>query len=1147
MRERVSRRLMHIMLALLIGTVTVLGGASPSRTAHAAAGQPLLGEIKLFPYGIAPTGWIYLEGQELDMRSNTALFALLGDRFGGDGKLTFRVPNLKGKEPLPGTGYYMATVGSFPSREGGGNPNASMLGEIRILPYVFAPDHTRRADNAILESAEYPALYGLLGNRFGGSDQFGTFALPGLDPLAEGVNYYVTTIGSMPTPEGTGNEFYGELLLFPYDLPAVAGSGRIVRADGSDMAIGQNQALFSLLGIKFGGDGRTTFKLPNLSGVNRPELQVHIVQKGWEFPRYEQADNPVAADDRYGIEPNSALTIPAPGVLANDQRALTAKLMDSPSHGTLTFSPDGSFEYKPHSNYVGRDFFTYVASNESGSSGNLGSVYITVEPKTVIGGVENDARYNRDVTITFTGGLATLNGSAIASGVQVGEERDYELIVTSAVSGTATTIRFAIDKTPPVVTGVEAGREYETPPTVTFNEGTATLDGRLIPSETVVDGEGPHTLIVTDSTGNVTTIDFSVHLARTVTFESNGGSAVGSRTVAYNASVTAPVAPTREGHMFGGWYADSGLTTSYDFAAPVKSDITLYAKWTVNTHAVTFESNGGSAVASRTVAYNASVTAPVAPTREGHTFGGWYADSGLTTAYDFAASVKSDITLYAKWTVNTHAVTFESNGGSAVASRTVAYNASVTAPVAPTREGHTFGGWYADSGLTTAYDFDAPVKSDITLYAKWTAIPTPSIPSTPGATPPSNPSEPNPSTAGQTKVTVGGLDAGAVMTKGTTADGRKMMSVSFDPVKLAKALAAIAGTAKPIAIEGSEDVVQVELPSRVLTDLAGIAPETRIDVIVDGASYLLPVGLIGAGGLPETVTLTIGKASEAANRELEASAAKQGAKLLVERPIEFELEIDGRTVNEFGGVYVERTIVLRGETKGAVGVWLAADGTLRFAPSFVSERGGVPVLVIRAPHNSVYAAISSSSAFGDMRGHWAQQEADLLAGSFILQGTSAAKFAPDQAVTRAEFAAMLTRALGLAETASREAFTDVAAGAWYADAVEAARLAGLVAGGPDGAFHPSANITREEMAMMLLRAYRFAGGKAVAAEPNALERFRDREEISPWAAESAGQAVSLGLIGGTPDGAFEADESADRAQAAVMLTRLLQALGYLEA
>ncbi len=78
---------------------------------------------------------------------------------------------------------------------------------------------------------------------------------------------------------------------------------------------------------------------------------------------------------------------------------------------------------------------------------------------------------------------------------------------------------------------------------------------------------------------------------------------------------------------------------------------------------MSFDSNGGTAVASQVVAYGGTATAPTDPTRTGYAFAGWYSDSGLTSAFSFTTAITADLTLYAKWTINSYTVSFNSNGG----------------------------------------------------------------------------------------------------------------------------------------------------------------------------------------------------------------------------------------------------------------------------------------------------------------------------------------------------------------------------------------------------------------------------------------------------------------------------------------------------
>ncbi len=76
----------------------------------------LVGSIVLFPYSFTPYGWLPCEGQALAINQNQALYSLIGITYGGDGKTTFNVPNLKGAEPMPFMKYYIAAIGIYPTR-----------------------------------------------------------------------------------------------------------------------------------------------------------------------------------------------------------------------------------------------------------------------------------------------------------------------------------------------------------------------------------------------------------------------------------------------------------------------------------------------------------------------------------------------------------------------------------------------------------------------------------------------------------------------------------------------------------------------------------------------------------------------------------------------------------------------------------------------------------------------------------------------------------------------------------------------------------------------------------------------------------------------------------------------------------------------
>jgi len=150
----------------------------------------------------------------------------------------------------------------------------------------------------------------------------------------------------------------------------------------------------------------------------------------------------------------------------------------------------------------------------------------------------------------------------------------------------------------------------------------------------------------------------------------------------------------KTGHSFLGWSTNPGATgKDYDNGQSVlnlsanQSDvITFYAVWKVNKYYITFDSTGGSAVATIGQNYGTAVTPPVPPTRAGYTFAGWLPAVPAIMPAGGAACV-------AQWTVNQYTVTFDSAGGSAVAAITQNYGSSVNPPASPVKTGYTFAGW----------------------------------------------------------------------------------------------------------------------------------------------------------------------------------------------------------------------------------------------------------------------------------------------------------------------------------------------------------------------------------------------------------------------------------------------------------------------
>ena len=207
----------------------------------------------------------------------------------------------------------------------------------------------------------------------------------------------------------------------------------------------------------------------------------------------------------------------------------------------------------------------------------------------------------------------------------------------------------------------------------------------------------------------------------TVSFNSNGGDVVEAMTINYKDIVTQPTDPTKLGHSFAGWYSDPQFKSIYSFGQEMPAEsFTLYAKWNVNSYTISFEENGGSTVNNITQNYGTSLVMPSNPTLTGYEFKGWYLDKEFTEAYEFPSTMPAgNITLYAKWEIKQFTVSFEENGGSSVTDITLDYQANITRPSDPTKDGHTFAGWYLDPQFKFVYSFGQMPAENITVYAKW--------------------------------------------------------------------------------------------------------------------------------------------------------------------------------------------------------------------------------------------------------------------------------------------------------------------------------------------------------------------------------------------------------------------------------------------
>ncbi len=211
-----------------------------------------------------------------------------------------------------------------------------------------------------------------------------------------------------------------------------------------------------------------------------------------------------------------------------------------------------------------------------------------------------------------------------------------------------------------------------------------------------------------------------------IDFDTTGGSDVARiqmQSAGQNAvAAEKPADPVREGYDFDGWYTDEACTQPYDWTKKVTEAVTLYAGWTLQSHTVSFNLDGGSgSIATQTVEHGSAAAEPADPVREGYIFTGWYDGDDR---WSFTSPVLKDMTLTAHWTAvspgtTIFKITFDGDGGViGQSSASCEEGCSITLPDA-SREGFRFAGWYdGDIRVGSTGDPFAPTK-DVTLTAHW--------------------------------------------------------------------------------------------------------------------------------------------------------------------------------------------------------------------------------------------------------------------------------------------------------------------------------------------------------------------------------------------------------------------------------------------
>lgn len=255
--------------------------------------------------------------------------------------------------------------------------------------------------------------------------------------------------------------------------------------------------------------------------------------------------------------------------------------------------------------------------------------------------------------------------------------------------------------------------------------------------------------------------------------------------------------------------------------------------------------------------------------------------------------------------------------------------------------------------------------------------------------------------------------------------------------------------------------------------------------------------------------------------------------------LRLQLAYDRQLLN---GVDPQRLGIYREDPEKPV-VWKYVGGTVDI---------GAATIQTDVNELGTYAVLLYNPVFGDLMDHWSRDQVQVLISRHIVHGDGERRFSPERSITRAELVKLLVEIITLHHEPpvgkSAIAFSDVSETAWYSEAVRLASLWGL-AQGDQGRFRPNDLVTRQEMVVLMMRAVQLLGqqvevGQSVVAT-DSLQAYVDADEIAVWARDAFAAAIGAGLVNGMAADRLGPAETSTRAQAAVVIYRLLDTMDFL--
>lgn len=397
------------------------------------------------------------------------------------------------------------------------------------------------------------------------------------------------------------------------------------------------------------------------------------------------------------------------------------------------------------------------------------------------------------------------------------------------------------------------------------------------------------------------------------------------------------------------------------------------------------------------------------------------------------------------------------------------------------------------------------------------------------------------------------VDAKLVTTMQENTDGTRSSLTEISSAYISKILTDAEFKKNPvITVKADETAVtqraQFRIGSSVLDSINSSAKDAVLILESASGKLQLPVNSLSSSskGIEGTIVITIAQAANEYKVKLD-NQLKGSSAVVLGNPVDYEVKLTGGGTEQIlsaFSAYVSHGISFKvAQDTNAVYSGLTYDPVTQAyvpVPTTWEWKDGVLQVTMKRKGNSVYAVVQNQVQFKDVSSSSPYKDSILaLANRNVINGYGDGSFKAEAVVTRAEFAAMLNRALGiLPKQQASKSFKDVQSGAWYAVQVNAAVDAGLINGFTDGTFRPNQEISHQEMVVMLVNALQYSGtsvkGKAAQAAYPA--------NLPEWVKPYYVLAQDSGILQADSPFQFQTGKKTERQESAVLLYQLMKVL-----